>query len=149
MHTQGNTHPDPGLCEVGPHGYLLPRAHVRVAIPLESGLQFLQLLAGEVSPLPPLPLLFRRVIRGVVVFILDLFFFCQEETGYFSQGQAGLRPLCYSEGREKKFPQIHVTLGEMDELLSLREETALIHKLSLLCHYSFFLHCPIFSNDLC
>lgn len=56
--TPGRTHPDPGLREVGPHGYLLPRAHVRVAIPLEGGLQLLQLLAGKVSPLPPLPLLF-------------------------------------------------------------------------------------------
>ncbi|TNN70806.1 hypothetical protein EYF80_018940 [Liparis tanakae] len=44
----GTTHPDAGLCEVGPHGYLLPRAHVRVAIPLESGLQFLQLLAEDI-----------------------------------------------------------------------------------------------------
>lgn len=56
------THPDPGLCEVGPHGDLLPRAHVRVAIPLESGLQLLQLLAGKVGSLPPLPLFLRRVV---------------------------------------------------------------------------------------
>lgn len=62
VYTQGNTHPDSGLRKVGPHGYLLPCAHVRIAIPLESGLQLLQLLAGEVSPLPPLSLLFGRVI---------------------------------------------------------------------------------------
>lgn len=71
------THPDPGLCEVGPHGDLLPRAHVRVAIPLESGLELLQLLAGEVGPLPPLPLLLRGVVRRVVVLVLDLFFLCK------------------------------------------------------------------------
>lgn len=62
VYTLGNSYPDPGLCEIGPHGYLLPCAHVRIAIPLESGLQFLQLLAGEVSPLPPLAFLFRGVI---------------------------------------------------------------------------------------
>lgn len=83
----GSTHPDPGLCEVGPHGYLLPRAHVRVAIPLESGFKLLQLLAGEVSPLSPLPLLFRRVVRGVVVLVLYLFFFCKEEMSRFGQGE--------------------------------------------------------------
>lgn len=71
------THPDPGLCEVGPHGDLLPRAHVRVAIPLESGLQLLQLLAGEVGPLSPLPLLLRWVVRRVVVLVLGLFFLCK------------------------------------------------------------------------
>lgn len=75
------THPDSGLCEVGPHGYLLPGAHVRVTIALEGGLQFLQLLAGEMSPLPPLPLLLGRVVRRVVIFILDLFFFYKKNIG--------------------------------------------------------------------
>lgn len=85
--THGDTNPDPSLCEVSPHGYLLPCAHVRVAIPLESGFQFLQLLAGEVSPLPPLALLFGGIVWGVIVFILDLFFFC-EENSWISQGWA-------------------------------------------------------------
>lgn len=56
-------HPDSGLREVGPHRDLLPHAHVRVAVPLESGLQFLQLLASKMSPLAPLLLLLRRVVR--------------------------------------------------------------------------------------
>lgn len=86
-----DTHPDPGLCEVGPHGDLLPRAHVRVAIPLESGLQLLQLLAGEVGPLPPLPLLLRWVVRRVVVLVLGLFFLCKggRRLG-LEKGQRGL-----------------------------------------------------------
>lgn len=84
------THPDPGLCEVGPHGYLLPRAHVRVAVALESGLQFLQLLAGEVGPLPPLPLLLGRVVRRVVVLVLYLFFLCKGgRTARFREGVKG------------------------------------------------------------
>lgn len=60
------SHPDARLGQVGPHGDLLAGAHVRVAVPLESGLQLLQLLAGEVSPLPPL-LLFLGLIRVSVV----------------------------------------------------------------------------------
>lgn len=63
-------YPDSGLGEVGPHGDLLPHAHVRVAVPLESGFQLLQLLAGEVGPLPPLLLLLRRVVGGPVLVLL-------------------------------------------------------------------------------
>lgn len=73
------TYPDPGLCEVGPHGDLLPGAHVRVAVALEGGLELLQLLASEVGPLPPLTLLLGRVVRGVVGFVQDLLFFWLEQ----------------------------------------------------------------------
>jgi len=65
------SYPDPRLGEVGPHRDLLPGAHVRVAVPLESGLELLELLAGEVSPLPSL-LLFLGLIRvSIVAFLLD------------------------------------------------------------------------------
>lgn len=60
------SYPDSGLRQVCPHGDLLPGAHVRVAVPLESGFQLLQLLAGEVSPLPPL-LLLLGVVRVPVI----------------------------------------------------------------------------------
>lgn len=65
------SYPDSGLGEVGPHRDLLPGAHVRVSVPLESGFQLLQLLAGEVSPLPSL-LLFLGLIRiSIVTSLLD------------------------------------------------------------------------------
>lgn len=67
-------YPDSGLGEVGPDGDLLPRRHVRVAVPLESGFQLLQLLAGEVSPLPPLPLLLGRILGARVVILAGLAF---------------------------------------------------------------------------
>lgn len=71
-----DSYPDSGLGQVCPHGDLLPGAHVRVAVPLESGLQFLQLLAGEVSPLPTLFLLLGVVRVPVIapVFSIPLFF---------------------------------------------------------------------------
>lgn len=59
---QAGSYPHAGLSEVGPHGDLFARAHVRVAIPLEGGLQLLQLLAGEVRALSPLFLLQRAVL---------------------------------------------------------------------------------------
>lgn len=64
------SYPHSGLGKVGPHGDLLPRAHVRVAVPLEGGLQLLELLAGEVSPLPPLLLLFGVVSVAVIAAVL-------------------------------------------------------------------------------
>lgn len=65
------THPDSSLSEVGPDGDLLAGAHVRVAVALEGGLQLLQLLAGEVGPLPPLLLLQRAVLCvGLVRLVL-------------------------------------------------------------------------------
>lgn len=60
----GALYPHAGLGEVGPHGDLFARTHVRVAVPLEGRLQLLQLLAGEVRSLPPLLLLQRAVFRG-------------------------------------------------------------------------------------
>lgn len=60
------TYPDSGLGEVCPHGYFFSGAHIRVTVPLESSFQLLQLLAGEMSPLPPLLLLFR-IIRVPVI----------------------------------------------------------------------------------
>lgn len=60
------SYPHSGLGQVGPHSDLLPGAHVRVAVPLEGGLQLLELLAGEVSPLPPL-LLLLGVVPGAVI----------------------------------------------------------------------------------
>lgn len=81
------THPDPRLRQVGPHRDLLSGAHVGVAVPLERGLQLLQLLAGEVRPLPPLPLLLGRVVRGVLALVLDLFFLCGEEINRISVGR--------------------------------------------------------------
>lgn len=73
------TYPNPGLGEVGPDGDLLPGGHVRVAIPLEGGLQLLQLLAGEVSPLSPLPLLLGGVLgpRILILALLALILFCK------------------------------------------------------------------------
>jgi len=59
-------YPHSGLGEVGPDGDLLAGAHVRVAVPLEGGLQLLQLLAGEVRPLPPL-LLLLGVVRVAII----------------------------------------------------------------------------------
>lgn len=61
---QVGPYPHAGLSEVGPHGDLFARAHVGVAIPLEGGLQLLQLLAGEVRALPPLLLLQGAILRG-------------------------------------------------------------------------------------
>lgn len=61
---QAEPYPHAGLSEVGPHGNLFARAHVGVAIPLEGGLQLLQLLASEVRTLPPLLLLQRAVLGG-------------------------------------------------------------------------------------
>lgn len=69
------SYPDSRLREIGPDGDLLARAHVRVTVPLECGLELLQLLAREVRPLPPLPLFLRRIIGGVFVFTLDFLFF--------------------------------------------------------------------------
>lgn len=60
----GRSYPHTGLGEVGPHGNLFARTHVGVAVPLEGGLQLLQLLAGEVSALSPLLLLQRAVFGG-------------------------------------------------------------------------------------
>ena len=60
------THPDSGLGDVGPHGDLLPGAHVRVPVPREERLQLLQLLRGEVRPLPPLPLVLVLLRLGRV-----------------------------------------------------------------------------------
>ena len=66
-----HTHPDPCLSEVGPHCNLLSGAHVRVAVSLEGGLQLLELLAGEVSPLSSLLLLQRAVLStGLVQLVL-------------------------------------------------------------------------------
>ena len=50
------TYPNSGFGEVGPHGDLLPSAHVRIPVPGESGLELLELLRSEVSSLPSLPL---------------------------------------------------------------------------------------------
>lgn len=55
--TGPQSYPHSCLCQVGPDRDLLPGAHVGVAVPLERGFQLLELLAGEVSPLPPLLLL--------------------------------------------------------------------------------------------
>ena len=60
------THPDSGLGDVGPHGDLLPGAHVGVSVPREERLQLLQLLRGEVRPLPPLPLVLVLLRLGRV-----------------------------------------------------------------------------------
>ena len=70
------THPDPCLSEVGPHCNLLSGAHVRVAIPLEGSLQLLELLAGEVSPLPPLLLLQRTVLSAGLIQLVVVGFLC-------------------------------------------------------------------------
>lgn len=61
------THPDSGFGQVGPHGDLLPGAHVGVPVPREGRLQLLQLLAGEVRPLPSLPLRLLVVLAVVAV----------------------------------------------------------------------------------
>lgn len=92
------SYPDSGLGEVGPDRDLLPRRHVRVAVPLEGGLQFLQLLAGEVSPLPPLPLLLGRIFgaRLLILARLAFLFFCERKSSVGSPGPVGER-----EGRRE------------------------------------------------
>lgn len=65
------SYPDSCLCQVGPDCNLLPGAHVWITVSLESGFQLLQLLAGEVRPLPPLLLFERAVFRvGVIRLVL-------------------------------------------------------------------------------
>lgn len=77
------THPDPSLGEVGPYCNLLSGAHVRVAVPLKGGLQFLQLLASEVCSLPPLLLLQRAILGAGLVQLVLLGFLCvYRHTGY-------------------------------------------------------------------
>lgn len=51
------SYPDSCLRQVGPDCNLLSGAHVWITVSLESGFQLLELLAGEVCPLPPLLLL--------------------------------------------------------------------------------------------
>lgn len=71
------SYPDSRLGQVGPYRDLLPGAHVRVAIPLERGFQLLQLLAGEVSPLPPLFFLLGVVRVAVIAPVFSVsFLFC-------------------------------------------------------------------------
>lgn len=60
-------YPDSGLCEVRPHGYLFPGAHVRISVSGERGLQFLELLRSEMRPLSPLP------FRVFVIFNVSVF----------------------------------------------------------------------------
>lgn len=73
-------YPHSCLCEVCPHGYLLPRAHVWVAVPLEGGLELLQLLAREVCPLPPLLLLLRVVSVPIIAAVLHVpLLFCKKQ----------------------------------------------------------------------
>lgn len=57
------TYPDSGLGEIGPHGDLLARRHIRIAIATERVLQLLQLLRGEVGALTPLALVLLIVLR--------------------------------------------------------------------------------------
>ena len=86
-------YPDPSLSEVGPHCDLLSGAHVWVAVPLEGGLQLLELLAGEVSPLPPLLLLQRAIIStGLIQLVLVGFFcVCRQENAFIrTLGGAGV-----------------------------------------------------------
>ena len=77
------THSNPCLCEVGPHGDLLPCAHVGVAVPLKGGLQLLELLAGEVGPLPALLLLQRAVlcVRLICLVLVGLLCVWEATTG--------------------------------------------------------------------
>lgn len=77
------THPNPCLCEVGPHGNLLPCAHVGVAVPLKGGLQLLELLAGEVGSLPALLLLQRAVlcVRLICLVLVGLLCVWEATTG--------------------------------------------------------------------
>lgn len=57
------TYPDSRLGQIGPHGDLFTRAHVRIAIARKRRLQLLQLLRGEVSPLSSLTLLPPFLVR--------------------------------------------------------------------------------------
>lgn len=64
-------YPDSGFSQVGPDSNFLPGAHVRIAVPLESGFQLLELLAGEVSSLPALLLFQGAILRiGVIGLVL-------------------------------------------------------------------------------
>lgn len=104
------THPDPGLGEVGPDGDLLPGAHVGVAVPLERGLQLLELLAGEMGPLPPLLLLQGAVVGAglVQLVLLGLLRVCGERDAAALDGQTSRRVVCHGEqtGRRRR----HVSL---------------------------------------
>lgn len=84
------SYPHSGLGQVGPHGDLLPGAHVRVAVPLEGGLQLLELLAGEVSPLPPLLLLLGVVPVAVIAAVLGApLLLCGSQHSGISASSAG------------------------------------------------------------
>lgn len=61
-----DTHPNSGLRQIGPHGYLLAGRHIRVPVPAERVLQLLQLLGRKVRSLSPLPLVLLVVLRVVV-----------------------------------------------------------------------------------
>lgn len=63
------SYPDSGFRKVGPHGDFFASGHVWVAVSLESGFQLLELLTSEVSPLPALPLLLRRVLCAHILIL--------------------------------------------------------------------------------
>lgn len=89
------SYPDSCLRQVGPDCNLLPGAHVWVTVSLESGFQLLELLAGEVRPLPPLLLLERAVFRvGVVRLVL-----------------LGLLSVCEKTERWERSPELTRRLG--------------------------------------
>lgn len=56
IYMDSKTYPNSRFGQVRPHRDLLARRHVRVPVPREGRLELLELLAGEVRPLPPLPL---------------------------------------------------------------------------------------------
>lgn len=58
------TYPNSCLGQVRPHGNLLPGRHVRIAVPAEGLLQFVQLLRGEVCPLAPLAFVLLVVLAS-------------------------------------------------------------------------------------
>lgn len=63
-HESVTTYPNSCLGQVRPHGNLLPGRHVRVAIPAEGLLQFVQLLRGEVCPLASLAFVLLVVLAA-------------------------------------------------------------------------------------
>ena len=74
--TQVHTYPDFRLWQIGPSGYLLSGGHIWIPISGKQSFQFLQLLAREVCPLPPLSF----ILFFLVIFIQTISF--QSSSGF-------------------------------------------------------------------
>lgn len=97
-------HPDSGLGEIRPHGYLLSGAHVRVPVPGERGLQFLELLRREVRPLSPLSLRVLVVLDvGVLAVVRDAADARVDAFGLYAGHAERVRSSCCAPNDEVRF----------------------------------------------